>query len=155
MASEAFTDCLLEIDEALSGRAGLEEEWSDGTVRQTLQALILERGRKFRLTIDEKEALLNQLFNRFRRLDRLQPLIDDPDVTDILINGKQQVYVESRGVLQATGISFEDDRHVLDLIQRICEQVSRQVNQANPMVDARLPDGSRIGAVLPPVALDG
>jgi pilus assembly protein CpaF len=124
-------------------------------VRQTLRALVLERGRKFSLTVEEKESLLDQLFNRFRRLDRLQPLIEDEDVTDILINGQQKVYVESGGSLQATDIRFEDDRQVLELIQRICDQVNRQVNQANPMVDARLPDGSRIGVVLPPVALDG
>ncbi|MDR0469055.1 MAG: CpaF family protein [Peptococcaceae bacterium] len=155
MPRQEYADCLTEIDDALSARAGLDGEWSDRAVRQTLRALVLERGRKFSLTVEEKESLLDQLFNRFRRLDRLQPLIEDEDVTDILINGQQKVYVESGGSLQATDIRFEDDRQVLELIQRICDQVNRQVNQANPMVDARLPDGSRIGVVLPPVALDG
>lgn len=155
MERQGFTDCLSEIDEALSARAGLEGQWSDQVVRRTLQALVLERGRKFGLSVGEKEDMLEQLFNRFRRLDRLQPLIEDQDITDILINGRQKVYVESRGCLRSTGVSFDDDSQVLELIQRICDQVNRQVNQANPMVDARLPDGSRIGAVLPPVALDG
>ena len=155
MRRQEFTDCLAEIDEALSIRAGRDGDWSDSTVRQTLEALVLERGRIYSLSVEEKEAMLDQLFNRFRRLDRLQPLIEDKEVTDILINGRQKVYVESRGRLAATEISFDDDRQVLELIQRVCDQVNRQVNQANPMVDARLPDGSRIGAVLPPVALDG
>jgi pilus assembly protein CpaF len=155
MQRQEYLDCFQDIDSALSARAGLEGEWSDRAVRQTLRALVLERGRKFSLTVEEKESMLEQLFNRFRRLDRLQPLIEDQGVTDILINGRQRVYVESDGNLRGTDISFEDDRQVLELIQRICDQVNRQVNQANPMVDARLPDGSRIGAVLPPIALDG
>jgi pilus assembly protein CpaF len=155
MDGREFTDCLLEIDEALAARAGKEEEWSDDAVRRVLRALVLEKGRKYSLSFGEKETMLDQLFNRFRRLDRLQPLIEDKEVTDILINGRQQVYVESRGRLCATEISFDDDSQVVELIQRVCDQVNRQVNQANPMVDARLPDGSRIGVVLPPIALDG
>ena len=155
MKREAFEDCLREIDEALSARAGLEGEWSDQVATQALQALVLERSRKYDLSFAEKEALLEQLFNRFRRLDRLQPLIEDRAVTDILINGSQKVYVESGGRLSATEVAFDDDQQVYELIQRICDQVNRQVNHANPMVDARLADGSRIGAVLPPVALDG
>jgi len=155
MSRAEFTECLREIDEALSARAGQDGEWSDEAVHQTLRALVLERGRKYSLSVEDKGSMLEQLFNRFRRLDRLQPLLEDDEVTDILINGKQRVYVERRGRLRATDICFDDDRQVLELIQRICDQVSRQANQANPMVDARLPDGSRIGAVLPPVALDG
>ena len=155
MERQAFYDCLREIDEALSVRAGLEEEWSDEAASQALRALILERGRKYELRFEEKERMLEQLFNRFRRLDRLQPFMEDRDITDILINGSQKVYVESRGQLTATDIAFDDEQQVYALIQQICDQVNRQVNHANPMVDARLPDGSRIGAVLPPVALDG
>ncbi len=155
MARPEYAECLQEIEGALSSRAAREGEWSDSAVRQTLEALVLDRGRAFGLGLEEKEALLEQLFNRFRRLDRLQPLMEDEEVTDVLINGCQQVYVERKGRLMPAGIAFDDDRQVFQLIQRVCDQVNRQVNQANPMVDARLPDGSRIGAVLPPVALDG
>jgi len=155
MPGQVFSSCLDEIDIALSERAGLNGDWTDETTRQTLQALVLEKSRKHKLSFDDKELLLEQLFNRFRRLDKLQPLMEDGEVTDILINGRQKVYVESSGRLRETAVSFDEDRQVLELIQRICDQVNRQVNQANPMVDARLPDGSRIGAVLPPVALDG
>lgn len=155
MARPEYAECLQEIEGVLSSRAAREEEWSDSAVRQTLEALVLDRGRAFGLSLEEKEAMLEQLFNRFRRLDRLQPLMEDQEVTDVLINGCQQVYVERKGRLMPAGIAFDDDRQVFQLIQRVCDQVNRQVNQANPMVDARLPDGSRIGAVLPPVALDG
>ncbi|MCL2166001.1 MAG: CpaF family protein [Clostridiales bacterium] len=155
MNGKDYSECLREIDEALSARAGLGGDWSDEAVRRTLRALVLERSRNYNLSLSEKEAMFEQLFNRFRRLDRLQPLIDDQEITDILINGRQKVYVESNGCLTATEVSFDDEHQVLELIQRICDRVNRQVNQANPMVDARLPDGSRVGAVLPPVALDG
>jgi len=155
MNERVISRCLEEIDTALSERAGFTGEWTDEGARRTLQALILEKGRKHNLTLDDKELLLERLFNRFRRLDKLQPLMDDEEITDILINGRQRVYVESMGRLRETDISFEDDQQVLELIQKICDQVNRQVNQSSPMVDARLPDGSRIGAVLPPVALDG
>ncbi len=155
MVRPEYAECLQEIEGDLSARAAREGQWSDGVVRQTLEALILNRSRAFGLDLEEKEAMLEQLFNRFRRLDRLQPLMEDQEITDVLINGCQQVYVEKNGCLMPAGIAFEDERQVLELIQRVCDQVNRQVNQANPMVDARLPDGSRIGAVLPPVALDG
>ncbi|MDR1193031.1 MAG: CpaF family protein [Peptococcaceae bacterium] len=155
MESGAFEQCLQEVEEVLSVRAGQEGGWSDQTVHRILQALVLECGRKYDLALTDKELLLRQLFNRFRRLDRLQPLMEDDEVTDILINGRQNVYVERLGELVATGIAFESDGQVTELAQRICDQVHRQVNQANPMVDARLPDGSRLGVVLPPVALDG
>ena len=150
-----FDKCLQEIENALSVRAGQEGEWSDEAVRQMLKALVLEFGRKSNLAFDEKEVMLNLLFNRFRRLGRLQPLMEDTEVTDILINGRERVYVERKGCLSETDVSFDDDGQVLGLIQQVCDQVNRQINHANPMVDARLSDGSRIGAVLPPVALDG
>jgi pilus assembly protein CpaF len=120
-----------------------------------LQALVLELGRKYDLDLAEKEGLLQSLFNRFRRLDRLQPLMEDDRVTDILINHRRKIYIERDGRLAPTDLCFDSDDQVRELIQRICDQVHRQVNQASPLVDARLPDGSRIGAVLPPVALDG
>ncbi|MCL2120884.1 MAG: Flp pilus assembly complex ATPase component TadA, partial [Clostridiales bacterium] len=141
MNGKNYSACLQEIDEALSARAGLGGDWSDEAVRRTLRALVLERSRNYSLSLSEKETMFEQLFNRFRRLDRLQPLVDDQEITDILINGCQKVYVESKGCLTATEVSFDDEHQVLELIQRICDKVNRQVNQANPMVDARLPDG--------------
>ena len=94
MKREEFNTCKKEVEEALREREAGEEEWSDGTVRQILEALILETGRKHGLTLTEKEELLTLLFNRFRRLDQLQPLLEDEEVTDILINGGREVFVE-------------------------------------------------------------
>ncbi len=79
----------------------------------------------------------------------------DDEITDILVNGHSQVYVEKRGKLHATEVKFQDDQHLMLIIDRIVSQVGRRVDEASPMVDARLPDGSRINAIIPPLALDG
>jgi pilus assembly protein CpaF len=88
-------------------------------------------------------------------LGPLEPLMRDPTISDILINGPKTVYVERRGRLELTGIVFEDNQHLLAVLQKIASRVGRRVDEACPMVDARLPDGSRVNAVLPPLALDG
>lgn len=147
--------CQREIEEALSRWDAGAKGWTDEMVRRALEALILERGRQYSLPLAEKEMLLERLFNRYRRMDRLQPLLEDEGITDILINGSEEVYVERAGRLESAGKLFDSREQVLALIQRVCGQAGRQVTRASPLVDARLPDGSRIGAVLPPVALDG
>ncbi|MEA4892248.1 MAG: ATPase, T2SS/T4P/T4SS family [Peptococcaceae bacterium] len=152
---DVFEACRKEVEAALGRRDAVPGGWTDETVKQMLEALILESGRKYCLTLEEKQRLSGLLFNRFRRLDRLQTLLEEEGITDILINGGQEVYVERDGRLQSAGRLFDNQEQVLSLIQRICGQAGRQVSQASPLVDARLPDGSRIGAVLPPVALDG
>ena len=89
------------------------------------------------------------------RLGPLQPLIDDEEISDILVNGADQVYVERDGKLELSGIRFRDDGHVLNMAQRIANSVSRRVDVSSPMVDARLPDGSRVNIVIPPLSLSG
>src|SRR6185503_10385322 len=88
-------------------------------------------------------------------LGPLEPLMADPTVTDILINGHHTVYVERNGVLERAPVTFTDDRHLLNIVQRIVGQAGRRVDETSPMVDSRLPDGSRINAIIPPLALDG
>ena len=85
----------------------------------------------------------------------MEPLLWDDSVTDILVNGAHQVYVERLGKLNATDVKFQDDQHLMLIIDRIVSQVGRRVDESSPMVDARLPDGSRINAIIPPLALDG
>ncbi len=85
----------------------------------------------------------------------LEPLLRDDAVTDILVNGHDQVFVEKFGKLQPTGVTFQDDQHLMLIIGRIVAQVGRRVDEASPMVDARLRDGSRINAIIPPLALNG
>jgi len=85
----------------------------------------------------------------------IQPLLDDPDITEVMVNGANQVYTERKGKLTLTNVKFEDDEHVLRIIERIILPLGRRVDADTPTVDARLPDGSRVNAVIPPVAIDG
>src|SRR5207244_9094912 len=94
---------------------------------------------------------LNETFG----LGPLEPLMNDPGITDILINGHSTVYVERLGQLERAAVAFSDGQHLLHIIQRIVGQAGRRVDETSPMVDSRLPDGSSINAIIPPLALDG
>jgi len=85
----------------------------------------------------------------------LQPLLNDPEVSEVMVNGPKKVYVEKRGRLQKASVVFDNDNHVLQIIDRIILPLGRHVDADSPTVDARLPDGSRVNAVIPPVAIDG
>jgi pilus assembly protein CpaF len=107
------------------------------------------------LSLSEREHLVNEVLDETFGLGPLEPLMRDPGVTDILINGPKTVYVERGGRLERATIAFNDERHLLQIIQRIAGRVGRRVDETTPMVDARLADGSRVNAVIPPLALDG
>ena len=107
------------------------------------------------LTEFDRARLVTEIKNELLGLGPLEPLLNDDDVTDILVNGHGQVYVEKGGKLHLTSICFQDDQHLMLIIDRIVSQVGRRVDEASPMVDARLRDGSRINAIIPPLALDG
>src|SRR6185437_17147245 len=85
----------------------------------------------------------------------LEALLTDPSVSDILVNTYKQVYVERRGKLELTDVTFYDDAHLMKVIEKIVSRVGRRIDESNPMVDARLPDGSRVNAIIPPSAVDG
>ena len=107
------------------------------------------------LTDGDRSRLVEELKNELLGLGPLEPLLRDDEITDILVNGHKQVYVEKRGKLHLTDIVFQDDQHLMLIIDRIVSRVGRRVDESSPMVDARLPDGSRINAIIPPLALDG
>jgi pilus assembly protein CpaF len=107
------------------------------------------------LNRSERERLVNEVLDETFGLGPLEPLMRDPLVTDILINGHSTVYVERGGQLEQAPVSFVDGQHLLHIIQRIVSQAGRRVDETSPMVDSRLPDGSRINAIIPPLALDG
>jgi pilus assembly protein CpaF len=107
------------------------------------------------LSRQERERLVNEVLDETFGLGPLESLMKDPAVTDILINGHSTVYVERNGQLEKADIAFTDERHLLHIIQRIVGQTGRRVDETSPMVDSRLPDGSRINAIIPPLALDG
>ena len=107
------------------------------------------------LSRQEREQLVLEVEHETFGLGPLEPLMQDPAVSDILVNGSKEVYVERRGKLEPTRVIFRDDAHLMQVIERIVSAVGRRVDESSPMVDARLPDGSRVNAVIPPLALDG
>jgi pilus assembly protein CpaF len=107
------------------------------------------------LTLEERDRLVREMQDEVFGLGPLEPLLAEPTISDILVNGPEQIYVERRGRLQPTVARFKDDAHLMRIIEKIVSAVGRRVDETTPMVDARLADGSRVNAVIPPLALDG
>jgi pilus assembly protein CpaF len=107
------------------------------------------------LNFEEQEKIQADLLDEVFGLGPLEPLLRDPKISDIMVNDKDHVFVEKGGLLQKVDTTFRDDRHLLQIIDRIVSRVGRRVDESSPMVDARLPDGSRVNAIIPPLALDG
>ena len=107
------------------------------------------------LSLAEKERITEEVLNEVFGLGPLEPLLQDPTVSDILVTTPRLVYVERHGKLQRTPVEFKDDQHLMRIIEKIVARVGRRIDESSPMVDARLPDGSRVNAVIPPVAVDG
>ena len=107
------------------------------------------------LSFAERERLAREILDEIFGLGPLEPLLKDPTISDILVNRYNKVYVERAGKLEATGLSFKDDAHLMQIIDRIVSRIGRRVDKSSPMVDARLADGSRVNAIIPPLAIDG
>jgi pilus assembly protein CpaF len=107
------------------------------------------------LSFAERERLSREILDEIFGLGPLEPLLKDPSVSDILVNRYNKVYVERAGKLEPTGLSFKDDAHLMQIIDRIVSRIGRRVDESSPMVDARLADGSRVNAIIPPLAIDG
>jgi pilus assembly protein CpaF len=107
------------------------------------------------LSFAERERLAREILDEIFGLGPIEPLLKDPTVSDILVNRFNRVYVERAGKLELTGLSFKDDSHLMQIIDRIVSRVGRRVDESSPMVDARLADGSRVNAIIPPLAIDG
>ena len=133
---------------------GLPEQ-GDRELLRLIENVIRDYWREHYLSVRERQWLKKSIFHSLRGLDVLQELMDDPTVTEIMVNGTGAVFVERDGKLYETKVRFSDEQRLHDVIQKIAGAVNRVVNEANPIVDARLADGSRVNIVLPPVALDG
>lgn len=146
---------ILEVRKMVADRLDLLKEITDEEIQEEISKVVMEISREQYLTLGEKKELLEGVFNSMRGLDVLQPLVDDPTVTEIMINGPHRVFVEQAGRLYQKNISFGSNEKLENIILNIVAKVNRTVNEANPIVDARLLDGSRVNVVLPPIALDG
>jgi pilus assembly protein CpaF len=126
-------------------------------VVETIRGLVREMlaAESIPLNVEERDKLILQILDEIFGLGPLQPLMQDPTVADILVNTADTVYVERNGRLERTDVRFQSDRHLLQVIDRIVSAVGRRIDDTSPMVDARLPDGSRVNAVIPPLSVDG
>lgn len=130
-------------------------EISDGEMQELIDELLMREGKKRLMTLEEKAWLRKELFYAIRKLDVLQELIDNSDITEIMINGPDHIFVEKKGKLFRLEQKFESREKLEDIIQQIVAACNRVVNEASPIVDARLENGARVNVVLRPVALNG
>ncbi|MCC6861865.1 MAG: CpaF family protein [Bryobacterales bacterium] len=137
----------------LEALAGIDNQKVRGEVRQAVMALI--DGEPTLLSSIEKQQVAEEVLDEVFGLGPLEPLLEDAGISDILVNTHRQVYVERKGQLELTSVRFRDDGHLLRIIDKIVSQVGRRVDESTPMVDARLSDGSRVNAIIPPLAVDG
>jgi pilus assembly protein CpaF len=122
-------------------------------IRAAVAKLVDEE--KTPLSLVEKDRVIEEILDEVFGLGPLEPLLQDPTISDILVTTPHLVYVERGGKLYRTPVEFKDDAHLLRIIEKIVSRVGRRVDESSPLVDARLPDGSRVNAAIPPVAVDG
>src|SRR6202795_199660 len=137
----------------LAALAAIDNQRVRREVRQALITLI--DSEPTLLSSLEKQQICDEVLDEVFGLGPLEPLLQDPTISDILVNTYKQVYIERKGLLELTSVSFRDNQHLLRIIDKIVSQVGRRVDESTPMVDARLSDGSRVNAIIPPLAVDG
>ncbi len=148
-----------DVHRILLSRLDLEKlsHVDNSQARQAVTVIVKEimAEQRVPLSYDEQEKIHAELLDEVFGLGPLEPLLRDPKISDILVNNRDHVFIEKGGKLQRVSTSFRDDRHLMQIIDRIVSRVGRRVDESSPMVDARLPDGSRVNAIIPPLALDG
>jgi pilus assembly protein CpaF len=137
----------------LEALAAVDRQRAETEIRTLVFELMAEEATP--VSMAERETILSDILDEVFGLGPLEPLLRDPNINDILVNTYKQVYIEKAGQLQKVATSFQDDRHLLRVIDRIVSAVGRRVDDSSPMVDARLADGSRVNAIIPPLAVDG
>ena len=152
---EEFQNLKQQLQASVRQRMDLNQELSDAQIGEMIDDAIMEKSREVYMSTVTKLAMRQELFNSIRRLDLLQELIDDQSVTEIMVNGADAIFYERHGKIYTWDKHFESREKLEDVIQQIVSRSNRQVNEAIPIVDARLADGSRVNVVLDPVALNG
>lgn len=148
-----------EVHRTLISRLDLEKlsRVNSGQARHAVAGIISEiiASQRIPLNLTEQDKIQEDLLDEVFGLGPIEPLLRDKAVSDIMVNGKDNVFIEKGGILRRVDATFRDDRHLMQIIDRIVSRVGRRVDESSPMVDARLPDGSRVNAIIPPLALDG
>lgn len=151
MNREMLEELKQRLRRELQNGSRVDEEELRDCINQAIEEVVREQY----LPLRDRLELRNRLYDSFRRLDILQELVDDPGVTEIMVNGKDHIFIESQGHISRWEHSFESVEQLEDMIQQIVSRINRTVNVSHPIADARLADGARVHVVLPPVALDG
>src|SRR6478736_4724120 len=156
---DKHTDLKVELHQRLLDLINLQalDQMSREQIQDEVGDIVAEELAKqnHALNHSERKQLVGDVLDELLGLGPLEPLLKDPTITDILVNGHHRVFVERYGVLEPSAVRFKDERHLLRIIQKIVSAVGRRIDESSPMVDARLADGSRVNAVVPPLALDG
>ena len=147
-------DRLLDIID-LSVIDKLERDELEFQIRQVVERILKEESYTLPLNLKEREKIFTEILDEVLGYGPLEPLLKDHTVSDILVNTYKDIYVERAGKIEATDARFKDDEHLMRIIDKIVSSVGRRIDESSPMVDARLPDGSRVNAIIPPLALDG
>lgn len=147
--------CREELLQRVQDKVDLSKDVTDEDIMDIIDAQVLLLGRSYGLSLEERTGIGREVFDSLRKLDLLQELIDDDEVTEIMINGPDDIFVEKHGELIRWKKSFASEEKLQDIIQQIVAKCNRAVNEANPIVDARLESGERVNVVLPPVSLSG
>jgi pilus assembly protein CpaF len=155
----AYQGLKVSIHQKLLDRVDLAvmESLTDERLREEIAQLVERLLAEGTVLVNDSEraSLIRDIQHEMLGLGPLEPLLADPTISDILVNSHSQIYVERRGKLESTDVRFADDAHLMKIIDKIVSRVGRRIDESSPMVDARLPDGSRVNAIIPPVALDG
>ena len=133
----------------------IRREEAEPELRSVIGSLLEKEAEKTPLSLHEREGIVIDVLNELFGLGPLEALLADPEISDILVNRFDRIYIEKNGLLESVDTGFKDDRHLMRIIERIVSTVGRRIDESSPMVDARLLDGSRVNAIIPPLALDG
>ncbi|MGE5691802.1 MAG: ATPase, T2SS/T4P/T4SS family, partial [Pseudomonadota bacterium] len=144
--------CIAKLGPEIFTKTASAQELSDRVVHAVTEQLILDRTP---LTREERQRIVREIADDILGYGPLEPFLADETVTEIMVNGPESIFVERSGRLERTTVTFLDDAHLLRIIDKIVSQVGRRIDEASPMVDARLPDGSRVNAIIPPLSLRG
>lgn len=152
---ESREDCKRKLQEMLSQKIDYSRENSDEEIQDLIDEMLIRESRETPMSLSDRARLRRELFHAIRKLDVLQELVDEPSITEIMINGPQNIFVEKDGRLYQSELHFDSEEKLQNVIQQIVADCNRVVNEASPIVDARLQNGARVNVVLNPVALNG
>ena len=155
MDKKAEKQIISDLQRKIKEDLNFGEELNDEQLKELIGKYLLEKEKRYSLSLQQRKQIGKEIFDSFRKLDILQDLIDDEEITEIMVNGPTDIFMERKGVIYKTNLKFESKEKLLQIIHQIVSECNRSVNESTPIVDARLKKGARVNVVLYPVALNG